>query len=155
MTPVPRMLRLIVCGVCAALTQQMLHATERVSQQEVIAVVLHENPSIKAARAKWEMMKARVPQARAWEDVKFSATSVAGRFIDIPPASFVNQSAMLEQELPVSGKNLSRSHAATAEAAATFEELHRAELDAVTRSKVAYIKLSEAYAQLKINDKNQ
>ena len=67
----------------------------------------------------------------------------------------MNQSAILEQELPVSGKNLSRGRAATAEAAATFEELHRAELDAITRSKVSYFKLSGAYAQLKINDKNQ
>jgi len=128
---------------------------EEMTLAGVLRTVQENNPALKAARAKWEMLKARVPQTRAWEDARFSATSVAGRFVNIPPESFTNQSAMLEQELPVSGKNLSRARAATAEAAAAFEELHRAELDAVTRSKTAYFKLSGGYAQLKVNDQNQ
>jgi outer membrane protein TolC len=125
------------------------------SLSEILRIVVADNPSIKAARAKWEMMKARVPQTRAWEDLRLSANSVAGRFVDVPSESFMNQSVIIEQELPVSGKNLSRARASIAEAAETFEELRRAELDAVTRSKISYFKLSGAYAQLKINDKNR
>lgn len=128
---------------------------DEITLASVLRTVRENNPTLKAVRAKWELMKARIPQARAWEDLRFSANSVAGRFVDIPPDSFMNQTVMLEQELPVSGKNLSRSRAATAEAVATFEELRRAELDAMTRAKVAYFKLSGAYAQLKNNNKNQ
>ena len=42
----------------------------RFSQRELIAVVLRDNQTLKAAVAKWETMKARVPQARAWEDLR-------------------------------------------------------------------------------------
>ena len=121
----------------------------------ILGIVLADNPSLKAARARWEMMKQRVPQAKAWEDLRLSANSVAGRFVNIPAESMSQQSVMLEQELPLSGKNLSRGRAAVAEAAAAFEEMHRVELDVVTRSKSAYIKLAGAYAQLGINNRNQ
>ena len=146
---------LILLCLFLVLPGRGVQAAETLSAQDVVAAVLRENPSIQAARAKWEMMKARVPQARAWEDLRLSAGSVAGRFVSIPAESFMDQNVMLEQELPVSGKNLSRARAATAEAAATFEELRRAELDAVTQAKEAYDKLAGAYGQLEINDRNQ
>ena len=47
---------------------QILCAADTLSQHEMLSVVLRENPRLKAARAKWEMMKKRVPQAKAWED---------------------------------------------------------------------------------------
>jgi hypothetical protein len=37
---------------------------------QVLRDVLTNNPSLKAARANWEAMKQRVPQARAWEDLR-------------------------------------------------------------------------------------
>ena len=54
---------------------------------------------VKAARAKWEMMRARVPQASAWEDLRLDVDSVAGRFVNIPANSFMNQTLTLAQEL--------------------------------------------------------
>ena len=39
--------------------------TDTLTEREVIRAVLQENQMLKAAAAKWEMMKARVPQARA------------------------------------------------------------------------------------------
>jgi hypothetical protein len=89
-------------------------AADRLSPTEIVNVALRDNALIKAARAKWEMMKARVPQARAWEDLRAGVDSVATRSVSIPPNSFMDQTAMLEQEVPVSGKNLSRARAATA-----------------------------------------
>jgi len=86
---------------------------DEITLASVLRTVRENNPTLKAVRAKWELMKARIPQARAWEDLRFSANSVAGRFVDIPPDSFMNQTVMLEQELPVSGKNLSRSRGHT------------------------------------------
>jgi cobalt-zinc-cadmium efflux system outer membrane protein len=80
---------------------------------------------------------------------------VTTRSVSIPPNSFMDQTAMLEQEVPISGKNLSRARAATAEAGAAFEDLRRVELDVISRARVAYARLANAYAQLEVNRRNE
>src|SRR5262249_40602373 len=80
----------------------------RFSHGDVISIVLRDNPTLKASRAKWEMMKARVPQARAWEDFRAAGDFQVERSVSVPPNAFMDQTAMLEQEVPISGKNLSR-----------------------------------------------
>ena len=97
----------------------------RLSLDEVTNVVLANNPAIKAAQEKWQAMKARVPQAAAWEDLRAQARSRVARYVSIPPNAFTDQSFMLQQEVPISGKNLSRARAATAEAGAAFEDFRR------------------------------
>ena len=122
-------------------------------QSEVVNTVLRENATIKASRANWEAMKKRIPQARAWED------PMAG--VDVERAgttrfnTFSDAEWMVAQQIPVSGKNLSRGRAATAEAARSFEELRRVELDAISRARAAYFRLATAYAQLAITRENQ
>jgi outer membrane protein TolC len=100
------------------------------------------------------MMKVRVPQAKAWEDLRLGGDTVTTRTIDIPPESFMDQTAMLEQEVPVSGKNLSRGRAAMAEARATFQDLRRMELDVVMKARSAYARLANGFAQLDVNQRN-
>jgi outer membrane protein TolC len=129
-------------------------AAERLSLTEIVNVALRDNASIKAARAKWDMMKARVPQAGAWDDLRAGVDWRAERSVAVPPNSFMDQTAMLEQEVPVSGKNRSRSRAATAEARAAFEDLRRMELDLIMRARVAYARLANGYAQLDVNRRN-
>jgi outer membrane protein TolC len=124
------------------------------SRREAISIVLHANPTLKAARAKWEAMKARVPQARAWEDLRAGGDFRVERSVDIPPNSFMDQTAMLEQEVPISGKNLSRGRTAVAEARAAFEDFRRTELDVVMRARIAYARLANGYAQLEVNRRN-
>ena len=77
--------------------------TGTLTEREVIRAVLQENQTLKAAAAKWEMMKARVPQARAWEDLRAGVDWRAERSVNVPPNSFMDQTAMLEQEVPISG----------------------------------------------------
>jgi outer membrane protein TolC len=124
------------------------------SQCKLISIVLRDNQALKASRAKWEMMKARVPQARAWEDLRAGVDWRAERSVNVPPNSFMDETAMLEQEVPVSGKNRSRSRAATAEARAAFEDLRRMELDLIMRARSAYARLANGYAQLDVNRRN-
>jgi outer membrane protein, heavy metal efflux system len=128
--------------------------TGTLTEREVIRAVLQENQTLKAAAAKWEMMKARVPQARAWEDLRAGVDWRAERSVNVPPNSFMDQTAMLEQEVPISGKNRSRSRAATAEARAAFEDLRRMELDLIMRARSAYARLANGYAQLEVNRRN-
>ena len=127
---------------------------ERLSLSEVTRVVAEHNPSVKAAEERWQAMKARVPQAAAWEDLRLQGDSRVGRFVTIPPNAFTDQSVMLEQELPITGKNRSRARAATADAGAAFEDLRRTELDVLSRARSAYYRLAAEYAQLEVNRRN-
>ena len=95
-----------------------------------------------------------MPQARAWEDLRAGVDWRAERSVNVPPNSFMDQTAMLEQEVPISGKNRSRSRAATAEARAAFEDLRRMELDLIMRARSAYARLANGYAQLEVNRRN-
>src|SRR5207248_1566449 len=70
----------------------------RLSIDEVTNVVLANNPVIKAAQEKWQAMKARVPQAAAWEDLRAQARSRVAGYVSIPPNAFTDQSFMLQQE---------------------------------------------------------
>src|SRR5437870_5581586 len=116
------------------------------SLDELTSVVLANNPAIKAAQEKWRAMKARVPQAAAWEDLRAQARSRVARYVSIPPNAFTDQSFMLQQEVPISGKNLSRARAATAEAGAVFEDFRRTQLDLLSRARAAFHRLATEYA---------
>ena len=120
----------------------------------VLRDVLADNASLKAARANWEAMKLRVPQARAWDDMRAGFDSVAGRFVSIPPDSFTDQKLMVEQPVPLSGKNRLRGKAAEAEALGALGELRRRELDLMGRAKTFYYRLANGYEQLNINAAN-
>src|SRR5437773_7610979 len=126
----------------------------RLSLDEVTNVVLANNPAIKAAQEHWRAMKARVPQAAAWEELRAQARSRAARYVSIPPNAFTDQSFMLQQEVAISGKNLSRARAATAEAGAAFEEFRRTELDVLSRARAAFHRLADEYAQLVVNQRH-
>jgi outer membrane protein TolC len=115
---------------------------------------LSNNPSLKAARANWEAVRERIPQARAWEDPRFGADTLAGRFVHMDENSMPDQSLMFEQTLPISGRNRLQGRAAVADAQVAFEQFHRAELDAATRARVAYFQLAGAGAQLAVNREN-
>src|SRR6266481_5904450 len=126
----------------------------RLSLDELTSVVVANNPAIKAAQEKWQAIKARVPQAAAWEDLRAEARSRVARYVSIPPNSFMDQTFMLRQEVPISGKNLSRARAATAEAGAAFEDFRRTELDVLSRARAAFHRLANEYAQLEVNQRN-
>jgi len=66
----------------------------------------------------------------------------------------MDQSATVEQLIPVTGKNLVRARGAAAEALSIFEEVRRAELDVIAKARASYFRLANAYDQLEINDKN-
>ena len=112
---------------------------------------LANNPSVAAARARWQMAVQRIPQEAAWEDPKLNVRSLLGRFVQIPANGFTNQTVSLEQSIPISGKNRSRERAAAAEALAAFQELRRQELDVVSKARSAFLQLANDYELLELN----
>jgi len=127
---------------------------DALSLDQVVSAVLSNNPSLKAARANWEAMKERIPQARAWEDLRVGVDALAGRFVDVPPNAFTDFKYSAEQNVPLSGKNLRRGEVAVAEAAAALAEARRRELDLTARARAAYFQLANAHEQLGLNQKN-
>lgn len=110
------------------------------------------NAALKAARAKWKMMKARVPQAAAWDDpmagVDFERNGTT-RFDTYSDAEW-----MLSQKIPLAGKNRSRARAANAEALATLEEFRRQQFDVVAKVRAAYFRWLNAAEQIEVNRRN-
>jgi outer membrane protein TolC len=116
------------------------------SLSAVTDAVRANNPAIREARAKWEAMKQRGPQAVAWDDLKISASTRLARFIDVERNSFTDQMLSVEQMIPISGKNRSRERIAAAEALGALEEMRRKELDVVGKARAAYFRLAKGYA---------
>jgi cobalt-zinc-cadmium efflux system outer membrane protein len=123
------------------------------SLSEVTAVVLANNPSIKEAENRWRAARERVRQANSWDDPRIGGESRVRRFVDVPPNAFMDQTLLIEQLIPITGKNLVRGRAAAAEALSIFEEVRRAELEVIAKARSAYFRLANAYDQLEINDK--
>jgi len=147
-------MKAFACLIAASvLLLSSISRADTLSQQEVVALVLRENPRLKAARAKWEMMKKRIPQAKAWEDpmVGVDVERVGTTKFD----TFTDNEWMASQSVPITGKNLVRGRIARAEALGVFEEFRRVELDVTSRAKIAYARLAGAYAQLEINSRNE
>ncbi len=129
-------------------------ASSRLTLEEVTDAVLARNPAVKSTLARWEASRRRVTQAAAWDDLRVSGMTRVARFVTVPRNGFTDQTISLEQSIPISGKNRSRARIAAAEAVAAFEEVRRSQIDAVTKARVAYFRLANAYAQRDLNDKN-
>ena len=129
-------------------------ASPRLSLGEVTRAVLTNNPAIKEAEHRWHAAQERVRQANGWDDPRIGGESRVRRFVDVPPNAFMDQALVIEQLIPITGKNLVRGRVAGAEALSIFEEVRRAQLDVIAKSRSAYFRLANAYDQLEINDKN-
>jgi outer membrane protein TolC len=151
---------LLATFMAGALVGQWIHASAEVtgastnllSLDAVVSEVLSNNPALKAARAEWEAMKQRLPQARAWEDLRVGLDverSGTTRF-----ATFTDNEWMVAQTIPLTGKNRLQGKAAAAEAMAAFEALRRREIELAAKARAAFYRLAEAHQQLRIVDLN-
>jgi outer membrane protein TolC len=147
-------MRILITAILAGLaTFPVATAAKVLSSRDVISAVLQENPRLRAARARWEMMKQRIPQAKAWEDPMVGVD--VERHGTTRFDTYTDNEWMASQAIPIAGRNLARGRAASAEAIAAFEELRRTELDLVTEARAALARLSGAYQQVEINRRNQ
>lgn len=132
----------------------LLAEDHELSLEDTTRAVLLGNPAIRQRCAKWEAAKAGVPQAAAWDDLKVSANSRVARFVPMMPNQMPDQEVMMEQMLPISGKNLVRARIAETEAWIAFQDLRRQQLDAVFKTRASYLHLANAYAQLDLVRQN-
>ena len=124
------------------------------SLDEITRAVLENNPSIKSALNKWNAMKARIPQAEAWDDPKLSAQQKLDRFVSIQPNAFADEMVSVEQMIPLSGKNRVQARIAAIEALQAFEAARRQELDVLAKTRASYFELLNVYALIDLNDQS-
>src|SRR5258707_5088311 len=123
-----------VCAVIVAVASGVAAAdaprsdVPTLSLESVLRDVLQNNPSLKAVRANWEAMKQRVPQARAWEDLRAGFDTVAERFVDVPSNSFTDHKLTAKQTLPIAGKNRLQREATAADVNISFHGTQRREI---------------------------
>jgi outer membrane protein TolC len=135
-------------GAVPAIAEQ----TNELTLASVIAEVVANNPSLKAAHANWRAVEARIRQEGAWADprvgVDFERIGTT-RF-----ATYTDTEWMVGQEIPLSGKNRRRAKAASAEAEAALAGSGRRKLNLVRDAMVAFHNLINAQAQIELNDRN-
>jgi outer membrane protein, heavy metal efflux system len=143
----------VLAGTMAVSVQAAaLPDTNVLTLDSVLRAVLLANPNVKAARANWQAMEARVAQERAWADprvgvdVERSGTTRAFTFTD--------NEWMVSQELPLSGKNRKRGQAARAEAEGALAQADRRRLEVIRDTRAAFYNLLNAQAQLDLNARN-
>ena len=122
------------------------------SLAEVTRAALVHNPSIKARRARWEMMKARIPQVAAWEDLQVGVDFERSDTTRLN--TYSDAEWMVMQKIPIAGKNRSLACAVCAEALGAIEKMRRQELEVVSKTRAAYFRLVNACAQLDVNLRN-
>lgn len=124
------------------------------SLKEVTTIVVANNPAIKEALARWNAKQKRITQDAAWDDLRVSAMSRTARLVNVPPNAFADESVSIEQAIPLSGKNRARARIAAQDAIVAYEDVRRQQLDVITKARIAYFRLANAYAQIELNDRN-
>jgi outer membrane protein TolC len=145
---------LAVIVAIQAISAADLPPIETLTLEQATVEALTKNAGIQAALRQWNAARARVPQAKAWDDPRLSYDNVAGRFVNMSANAMPDQTLTIEQVLPISGKNLSRARAEAAEALVSYEEMRRRELDIVSQVRAAWLRLLNVQHQLDLNQQD-
>lgn len=135
------------------LTASAADKSGALSLDSAIARVLGGNPNLKAAQSRWDAVKARVPQAAAWEDPMMSLE--IERKDTLNPIKAADAMWMVSQKIPLSGKPQARTRVVEAEAEAAFEDLRRVQYDLVMQTRAAFYAYASARERLTLNDENR
>lgn len=140
-------------GLCCAAAESQPAAESGLSLGWVLDQVLTNNPSLKASQANWRAWQERIPQARAWQDLRLGVD--VERQDQRNPFGYSDSEWMISQEVPLSGKNKLRGKIATSEAFMAFLDFRRKELDLLAAARIAYFRLGNARAQIDLTRKSK
>ncbi len=129
--------------IALLVSANILPAQEVLSLADLIKEAQDKNPEILAARKRWEAAKARVPQAKAWEDPKVGIT-----LEKIPKGTLALGKTMAEdrmlsvsQAFPLSGRLSLKGKIAVVESQISASEYKDAELEVINEVRKAYYSL--------------
>ena len=126
------------------------------SLEGLIKEAQNNNPEILAAKKRWESSKARVPQAKAWEDPKVGIT-----LEKIPKGTLALGKTMAEdrmlsvsQAFPLSGRLSLKGKIAVVESQITAAEYKDMELEVLNEVKKAYYNLFLNYKERELKEES-
>ena len=131
-----------------------------VSLQSLVAEVLEQNPEIRAMRRGFDMMRARIPQAKALPEPTLSY-GYAGNAAFVPPFDIQKgdpaSARMLSftQDVPYPGKLAIKGKMANVEAEAEWWNYEQVRLNVVAEVKDAYFDLFYLYKAIETVTKNK
>jgi len=135
-------------------------ATATVSLNDLVAEALAQNPEIKAMQRSFDMMRARVPQAKALPEPMLSY-GYAGNAVPLPPLDIQkgdpSSARMLSftQEVPYPGKLSLKGRMANVEAEAEWWNYEQARLNVIAEVKDAYFDLFYLHKAIETVTKNK
>lgn len=139
-------------GAVAHAAADSAAVTGELSVETVVEQVLARNRSLAEMRAAWLAASARYPQVTSLEDPMFGAT-VAPASIGSKEVDF-GYRLEISQKLPWPGKLGLRGRAASAEAAAAYNDVEAMRLELVESAKEAYYEYYLVYRMLAVNDES-
>jgi cobalt-zinc-cadmium efflux system outer membrane protein len=135
-------------------------ATVTVLLNDLVAEVLAQNPEIKAMGRSFDMMRARVPQARALPEPTLSY-GYTGNVIPVPPLDIQRgdpsraRALSFTQEVPYPGKLMLKGRMANVEAKAEWWNYEQIRLNVIAEVKDAYFDLFYLHKAIETVTKNK
>lgn len=132
----------------------------RISLNELIYQALEDNPEIKAMRRGFDMMRARIPQAKALPEPMLNI-GYMGNPVPLPPFDIQKgdpssgRVITFTQELPYPGKLSLKSRMASVDAEAEWWNYEQARLNVVAEVKDAYFDLYYIHKSIETVTKNK
>jgi len=130
--------------------------TPRLNVEELVKEAMQNNPEILAAQKKWEVFKAKVPQASALEDpmLGFGVTNLPTNF-SFKDEDMTMKEISISQKFPFPGKRPLMKEMAQKEAEAVSAEISGKVHQIIRGIKAAYYELSHVYRTSEVTQRNK
>src|SRR3989339_425482 len=126
------------------------------SLEGLIKEAQNNNPEILAAKKRWESSKARVPQAKAWEDPKVGITleKIPKGTLAVGKTMAEDRMLSVSQAFPLSGRLSLKGKIAVVESQITAAEYKDMELEVLNEVKKAYYNLFLNYKERELKEES-
>jgi outer membrane protein, heavy metal efflux system len=130
--------------------------TPRLNVEELVKEAMGNNPEILAAQKKWEVFKAKVPQASALEDpmLGFGIINLPTNF-SFKDEDMTMKEISISQKFPFPGKRPLMKEMAEKEAQAVSAEISGKVHQIIRAIKAAYYELSHVYRTSEVTQRNK
>jgi len=131
---------------------------ENINLSLLIEKALKQNPQIEVAKYKYEVSKARIPQASSLEDPQFEYKYDkinAGMDAVMQGKTAPMRTFGISQEIPFPTKLILRAQIVAKEAQIAYEEYREKEKDIIAQAKTLYAQLAFIYKSIDITDENK
>ena len=130
--------------------------TPKLNLEELVKEAMQNNPEILAAQKKWDVFKAKVPQASALEDpmLGFGIVNLPTNF-SFRDEDMTMKEVSISQKLPFPGKRPLMKEMAEKEAEAVSAEISSKVHQIIRDIKAAYYELSHVYRTSEVTHRNK